>query len=67
MKQYEEIEYNRKESGRHALISIACMLAGLYLAFLAFMMWFMSWWQFGIALGLMVVSLVVAYREFKAI
>lgn len=64
---YEEITYSRKQSTKHALISIACMVASLYLAFMSFMMWFMSWWQFGLALGLMVVSLVVAYREFKSI
>lgn len=64
---YEEINYNRKQSSKHAIISIACMVASLYLAFMSFMMWFLSWWQFGIALGLMVVSLVVALKEFRAI
>lgn len=52
---------------RHALISIVCMVASLYLAFMSFMMWFLSWWQFGIALGLTLVSLVVAYKEFRKI
>lgn len=65
--EFEEVEYNRRESGKHAIVSIACMVASLYFAFLTFIFWFLSWWQFGIALGLMVVSLVVAYREFKAI
>lgn len=64
---YEEVAYDRKASGKHAIISIACMIASLYLAFMSFMMWFLSWWQFGIALGLMVVSLVVAFKEFKKI
>lgn len=64
---YEEVAYDRKQSGKHAIISIACMIASLYLAFLTFMMWFLSWWQFGIALGLLVACLVGAYKSFSRI
>lgn len=64
---YEEVAYNRKESSRHAIICIALMAFSLYLAFLTFMMWFLSWWQFGIALGLLVACLVGAYKSFSRI
>ena len=64
---YEEIEYNRHDSAKWALMSIGLMVASLYLAFLAFMFWFISWWQFGVALVLMVACLAGAYKSFRRI
>lgn len=64
---YEEIEYNRRESARWALLCIGLMVASLYLAFLAFMFWFTSWWQFGVALVLTMACLAGAYKSFRRI
>jgi len=64
---YEEIEYNRHKSAKYALLSIGLMVISLYLAFLSFIMWFLSWWQFGVAAGLLLVCLVAAFKSFKRI
>lgn len=60
-------KYDPKTSAKHTLISIGLMGAGLYLAFLAFVFWFLSWWQSGIALVLMVACLAGAYKSFRRI
>lgn len=64
---YEEVKYNRRQSAKYALASIGLMVASLYLAFLSFMMWFMSWWQFGVALGLLALTLTGAVIAFRRI
>lgn len=64
---YEEVEYDRKESTKWALISIGLMVLALYLAFLTFMFWFVSQWQFTIVMSALILCLVGAYRSFRRI
>ena len=64
---FEEIQYNRRESARWALLSIGLMIVALYLAFLTFIFWFVNWWQFGIAGGLLILSLIGAVIAFRRI
>ena len=64
---YEEVEYDRKESGKWALISIGLMVVALYLAFLTFMCWFVSMWQFGALVAVLLITLISAVFAFRKI